>query len=223
MSLKVGGTTALIAEGVAVVALAAALAHAGSEHGATLIAGLFLGMCQWRSWRFDDARVLGDGLALGGLVVRLEEPLAALRRSVWWLLLAVVLTFPPFVVAWRLAINPVESFVPTRAFANLQPLAELALVALPEEAFFRGYLQSRLAESSSRRFGPLTHANLLASALFALGHFGTAISFARASVFFPSLLFGVLRERTGGIVVPMIFHALCNVLSRVLFQGFGLV
>ena len=38
-----------------------------------------------------------------------------------------------------------------RAFRELEPLSELMLVALPEEAFFRGYLQSRLSEASPRR------------------------------------------------------------------------
>ena len=37
------------------------------------------------------------------------------------------------------------------------------------------------------------------------------------SVFFPSLLFGWLRERTGTIVTPMVYHAGCNLM--VLFVG----
>jgi membrane protease YdiL (CAAX protease family) len=34
-------------------------------------------------------------------------------------------------------------------------------------------------------------------------------------VFFPALLFGWLRERTGTIVGSTLFHAACNILSRV--------
>ena len=221
MSLTGSRTKALVVEAVVVVLLAALVARVGATYGATFIAAMFLGLCQWHSWRFDDARVLADGLALGGLVARVPQPREAFGRSVAWLLGAVVLTFPPFVLAWWLQLAPADSFDWARAVDGLQPLAEIVLVALPEEAFFRGYLQSRLLEATSQRVGFLTHANLLASTFFALGHFGTAVSLARASTFFPSLLFGLLRERTGGIVVPVLFHALCNVLSHMLFRGFG--
>jgi membrane protease YdiL (CAAX protease family) len=217
------GVAAPVRDALAVVAFAAALARFGGEHASTLIGLLFLGACHVRSWRFDDARVRADGLALGGIVAPLGDRRAALVRGAVALVAAVAITFPPFVVGWVAFVRPRAAFDTARALADLRPLAELVLVALPEEAFFRGYLQSRLAERTGARVGPVTVANLVASTLFAVGHFGTSVSLARASVFFPSLLFGLLRERTGGVVVPALYHALCNVLSRLLFQGFGLV
>lgn len=213
---------ALVREALAVVVAAAVLARFGGEHASTLIGVLFLGACHVRSWRFDDARVRADGLALGGLAAPFGGRRAAFVRGAGALAAAVAITFPPFVVAWVAFVRPRAAFDAARAFAELQPVAEVVLVALPEEAFFRGYVQSRLAERVGARVGPITVANLIASTLFAVGHFGTSVSIARASVLFPSLLFGLLRERTGGVVVPALFHALCNVLSRVLFQGFGL-
>ena len=44
----------------------------------------------------------------------------------------------------------------------------------------------------------------------------------RLAVFFPALLFGWLRARTGGIGASVCFHMLCNVYSQVLGRGYGL-
>ncbi|RAL24832.1 hypothetical protein DL240_01065 [Lujinxingia litoralis] len=108
------------------------------------------------------------------------------------------------------------------AWILLWALTHLLLVALPEEYFYRGYLQTRLgqllthAEGHPRRFLGLTLANWLTSALFALGHLlvpvGGAILVTRAAVFFPSLLFGWMRERSGSIIAPVIFHAAANMM-----------
>jgi membrane protease YdiL (CAAX protease family) len=70
------------------------------------------------------------------------------------------------------------------------------------------------------RFGP---GLLLTSAIFAAGHLLTELNPGRLAVFFPSLLFGLLRARTGGIGASLLFHAMCNVLSWYLLHGYGLV
>jgi membrane protease YdiL (CAAX protease family) len=44
---------------------------------------------------------------------------------------------------------------------------------------------------------------------------------ARLAVFFPALLFGWLRARTGGIGASVCFHAICNVYSQLLGRGYG--
>ncbi|RDV39981.1 CPBP family intramembrane metalloprotease [Bradymonadaceae bacterium TMQ3] len=104
----------------------------------------------------------------------------------------------------------------------LWALTHLLLVALPEEIFYRGYLQTRLsqilcdAHGQPRRFAGLSLANWLTSALFALGHLlvpvGGAIIASRAAVFFPSLIFGWMRERSDSIIAPTIFHACANMM-----------
>jgi membrane protease YdiL (CAAX protease family) len=43
------------------------------------------------------------------------------------------------------------------------------------------------------------------------------------SVFFPSLLFGWLRARTGGIGASVFFHALCNLFAAYLARSYGLL
>ena len=95
-------------------------------------------------------------------------------------------------------------------------LVQLLLVALPEEFFYRGYLQGRLNRVYRRRYklGPF-HTSapiLITSALFALGHFVIGFDFHRLAVFFPALAFGWLRDRTGGIGASIVFHAACNLM-----------
>jgi membrane protease YdiL (CAAX protease family) len=41
-------------------------------------------------------------------------------------------------------------------------------------------------------------------------------------VFFPSLLFGWLRARTGGIGAGTAYHASCNLFASLLGRGYGL-
>ena len=95
---------------------------------------------------------------------------------------------------------------------------ELFVTALPEEFFYRGWLQARLkrvwpggARVAGAVVGP---AFLLTAALFAVGHLAI-FQGSRLLVFFPALLFGWLRERTGTIVGSTLLHAGCNILSRV--------
>ena len=63
---------------------------------------------------------------------------------------------------------------------------------------------------------------LVASLIFAAGHFFTNAQASRLAVFFPSLLFGYLRTRTKGIGASFVFHALCNLLSATLAHGYRL-
>lgn len=90
----------------------------------------------------------------------------------------------------------------------------LFCVALPEEVFYRGYIQSRLHRAMSGRIRvfstPLGFGWLYGAFLFALGHFVMIQRPERWATFLPGLLFGWLRERTGGIAAPTLFHALCN-------------
>ena len=97
---------------------------------------------------------------------------------------------------------------------------QLLLIALPEEIFYRGYLQTRLQGVFKRRWvvlgGDVGPAVLVTSALFALGHLVAIPSASRLAVFFPSILFGWLRDRTCSVAGPVILHALSNVLLTVL-------
>ena len=94
-------------------------------------------------------------------------------------------------------------------------LYQLVYLGLPEEIFFRGYCQSRLDQAFGtpwRWLGASFGIGLvIASLLFALGHVVMDGGWSRFNVFLPSLVFGWLRARTGGIIAPAIFHGLSNV------------
>jgi len=120
-----------------------------------------------------------------------------------------------------------QTFVPGRQ-PDLQTLAsglvtELLVVGIPEEAFFRGYLQGRWNERLGRpwtvfgaRVGP---ALLLQSAVFAICHLATG-DWTRLRVFFFALLAGWLRERSGSVAGPAVYHAVANVWYRLVAASF---
>jgi hypothetical protein len=98
--------------------------------------------------------------------------------------------------------------------------AQLVVVALPEELFFRGYLQGRLEDAWPPRwnlFGArVGGAWLAASALFALGHYFVTFEPQMLTRIFPGLVFGWMFARTRSILAGTVFHAACNLLMEVL-------
>jgi len=97
-------------------------------------------------------------------------------------------------------------------------------VAIPEELFFRGYLMGRLDERwpPVRRLlgAPIGRGLIVSSVLFALGHVAVVPNPQRLAVFFPALVFGWMRARTGSIVPGAVFHALCNLFADVLHTSY---
>ena len=106
----------------------------------------------------------------------------------------------------------------------LVALTQLVVIAVPEELFFRGYLQTRLEERwppGRRLFGaPVGRALLVSSLLFAVGHVLVDLNPQRVAVFFPALVFGWMRARTGSIAAAATFHALCNLYSELLHRWY---
>lgn len=106
----------------------------------------------------------------------------------------------------------------------LLTLDQLLVVALPEELFFRGYVQTRLrriwGEGRLRLWGVgMGPYFWVTQGLFALAHLGD-FDPSRLSVFLPSILFGWLRERTGSIGAPILVHGGSNLLLQVLEASF---
>jgi membrane protease YdiL (CAAX protease family) len=159
----------------------------------------------------------------------------------------VLLTFPAFVAGFFLFYDRVCAMtgVPlARSFAPLcrhwlgfsgghlrappdfalLALSQLVVVAIPEELFFRGYLMERLERvwpPTRRLFGAkVGWALLVSSALFAVGHVAVIPNPQRLAVFFPALLFGWMRARTGSIAAGALYHALCNILADTLHVSY---
>ncbi len=85
----------------------------------------------------------------------------------------------------------------------------LLLVALPEEVFFRGYLYDAFEEAGREPVVPV-------ALLFAIGHFVIAPSPFRLLTFFPALLLGWGRKRSGNVYVPTAVHFLYNLFPSVI-------
>ena len=93
---------------------------------------------------------------------------------------------------------------------------QLVMIAIPEEAFFRGWLLQRLRSAWSPNktvFGsPFGLPHVISAALFASVHLILTPAPHRLLVFFPGLLFAWLAERNGGILGAAVVHAGCNVM-----------
>ncbi len=198
---------------------------------ATAVGFGFLAATYWLVLRSDDsARIRRYGLSFAGLFE--PEPLSFARMAreaavaaLWAVGLAAIF-LPPF---WRGFVWWWHIRVPFHA-ASLRTLAsdfsgQLLVIALPEEAFYRGYLQSALDEAWKPRVrvlgAELGPGLLVTSALFAAGHLCTEFNAGRLAVFFPALVFGWLRARTRGVGAGIVFHALCNLFASYLGQSYG--
>ena len=216
----------------AIVTVAVTIASyvAPADYSATAVGGVFLAAVTWLVLRHDTATVRHYGMSLGGLL----EPRTidwgrafrdALRAGAWAVGFAIAVAIP-FAIGFRIYWHVRQDFVwrPPASIAD-EIFGQVLVIALPEEAFYRGYLMTALDDLWGT---PWTLAKaklgwgwLASSAIFAAGHFFTEPDPQRLAVFFPALVFGWLRARTGGIGAPATFHVLCNLLASTLTRGYG--
>lgn len=149
-----------------------------------------------------------------------ESSFHQLLKSLGWFLLLAAIVFPLIEVGNRFF----QDFAFHRHYVggNYRGMAQAALfqfllVAIPEEFFYRGFLQvqfNRIWGRPWRLFGaPVGKSLFFTSFLFALSHSLITFQWWHFAIFFPSLAFGWLRERTGAITAGSLFHALSNVYS----------
>ncbi len=148
------------------------------------------------------------------LTERLAWPPRGIRELLL-LLTAIVVFFPPGFFFYHLAWLDHAVAMPAAAAlvdAALKSLMLALTAAVPEEFFFRGWLQeTALARHDKPAILFITRKNLFSSALFGLAHGIAFLNPLSAATFFPSLLFGWLTERSGGSIVPaVILHAVSN-------------
>lgn len=140
-------------------------------------------------------------------------------------LAVMIVVFPLYAVGYAWWTEPQGPFaldLPP-SLVNLT-LTQLVVVALPEEAFFRGYLQTSLADATTKRRAILGVALspvawLTQAALFAGLHVLVEPAPSRLAVFFPALLFGWVRAWRGGIGAAMALHAMSNLYSEILARS----
>jgi hypothetical protein len=228
---SLGRSLAVAAATTAVVTLVSYFSP--DDYANTGVGIAFLAITWWLVLRSDTQTARAYGLSLGGLTE--PEPLESRRllgggaRALAWALAMAAIFFPPFVIGYHMWWEIEQPFawrMPEDMSGHV--LGQLLVIALPEEAFFRGYLQSALDGRWARYRLRVLGADiglgwLLSAAIFALGHLLTIPHPSRLGVFFPALLFGWLRARTGGVGAGVLFHAMCNMLTTLLAHGYGLV
>ncbi len=200
-------------------------------HQATGVGLAFLFATYLLVLRHDGATVRHHGLSLGGLFDSEElapgRVLVSFLRALGIALVVALIVLPPFWLGWLSFWKPEAGFAPAgwRKLVD-DALGQWLVIALPEEAFYRGYLQSALDDAFRSRvkiLGAEVGASLLVtSALFAVGHLATDLDANRLAVFFPALLFGWLRARTGGVGASIALHAICNLFASYLARSYGL-
>ena len=144
-----------------------------------------------------------------------------------WLLPVLFLLLPFVDSLWRMPGMPVSQLTQIRwlvfiavilllLYSNLEIIgsfvAMVVLAALPEEWFFRAYLQ--------KRFGNNLIAVFIVSVLFTLMHFITHASVVAWLVFIPSVFFGWLYKKTDDLVLVVILHALSNLVYYIYLQAY---
>jgi membrane protease YdiL (CAAX protease family) len=202
----------------------------------------------YAAWRFLPPTAAPFGVALAWSVVPLALHLSRGRslraqgiawRSIRASLRRIALysaVFLPLYAFGFLALSGLAGWhVPSPQIFVFAFVGNLFFAALPEEIFFRGFVQPRLAGAAPRPparrivFVPLSRPIVQTAAIFAVTHvvflpsppgpFSLA-GLERLTTFFPGLLFGALREDAGDVMTPALFHALCNAWLYCLQNGY---
>lgn len=151
----------------------------------------------------------------------------ALARDLRGAVVVALVTFPMFAMShhvwqemlghpWRIWRVPDDLLVVW--------LKNTVLIALPEELFYRGFVETRLERlwpTKTTVWGiPLGRTVILTSALFALGHFLGEYNPARLGPFFPAFVFSALTRRSGSITGAVCYHGASNAFSHLLAAGY---
>ena len=168
----------------------------------------------WRAW--------GRGALAAALAGAVIFPAFA---ALFWAFSRALPSLPP-ALAHALAPYGPPGMLRLRAPPDLawQVPIQLLVVALPEELFYRGWMQTSWARarpgSGVTVLGARLGAGFVATqALFALGHLVVWRPW-RLGTFFPGLVLGWLRERTGSVAAPVILHAASNLFLATLEASF---
>lgn len=146
-----------------------------------------------------------------------EPDLKSLGKSLLWFLAVSMVVFPILEIGNRFY----QEIIFHRSYVggNLKGLAsfaffQLVIVAIPEEIFYRGFMQVQLNRVWGRPWkllgAPVGKGFWFTAVIFAFSHSLIQLQWWHFSIFFPGLVFGWLREKTNSITASALFHALSN-------------
>jgi membrane protease YdiL (CAAX protease family) len=149
-----------------------------------------------------------------------------LKKELFFFFMISVAVLVPYIIGywlfflWRAAIlsqDLVFSFnLPPDLLLGL--IMQILVVALPEELFFRGFLQSSFLKGGLSM--PKTF--ILVNIIFALSHLANQFSPLRLLTFFPGLIFSYLVYKNRSLLSAILFHATCNIVGQILYASFFL-
>jgi hypothetical protein len=211
--VRATGRAALVCLAVAAALLLSGLAGRGWQAAllpSLLLVGAIAGAA-WEGWRPEPKQVrLKKGIQGAGEGAASAAVLLPLFLLGLW--------------AWRRHVLDVPTALSWEAAGPR--LALLGILAVCEEAFFRGYLQRALEEAWGRRWR-------LAGARFGPGLIAASVAFGVAHVpvygaggplrAVPGLLLGLLYARRGSLAGPVVFHWAANALMLGVRPAAGLL
>ena len=159
----------------------------------------------------------------GAYGITLNRPFLSLKIA----LVTSLVVLPSFALAFHVYTRTLFGTTIHPALPNLDTFFRLSVqhflcIALAEEIFYRGYIQSRMNAvwKRPRRIlgAPVGMGLIYANLLFAIGHPLVRGDVASLATFFPGLLFGWLRERCDSVLASTLFHGACN-LTMIMLQG----
>jgi CAAX protease family protein len=177
----------------------------------------FHGLRDGRTWREVGRGALQGLLACAVVFPVFALGFAAYARALPHLPPGLAHLVAPYGGAARLALRLPDGL-------PLLAVVQVLVVALPEELFYRGWMQTSWARAAPDRGVRVLGARLGAGflwtqLLFAAGHL-VVLQPWRLATLVPALWFGWLRERTGGLTAPVVAHAASNLLIKVLEVSF---
>lgn len=161
-----------------------------------------------------------------------ERPVwPAIGHEIWWSVRLSLIIFIPYVAfyigfywlnAEYLSQRLLFSFnIPPRLWQEIA--TQLLVVALPEELYYRGFLQGVFLKKWPAQLFvwglPLGRAILFTNILFASAHLMNGFSPARLLTFFPGMIFSWIVYKRKNLLSAIIFHAACNILGQILYHS----
>ncbi len=150
----------------------------------------------------------------------LDHALSDFLKSFRLFLIFALILFPLSFIINHFYQNMIGHTYHPGSFKGWGPLIfyELVAIALPEEFFFRGYLQGRLNLLFEKKWkllgAQIGLGLLLTSFIFAISHSLIQFQWWQILIFFPAMAFGWLKEKSHTITASIFLHASCNLFAK---------